>query len=176
MNPLDVLLGLIILFFVILGLYRGFFREILSLLGFILGLYLALRFYAPLAHWVLQWFPSFPTLVNVFSFATIFLATVLMAAIVGVIFKKLIIIADLNVTDRLLGGLFGLIKAFLINALVVLFLVAFVPRGGKLVRSSPLAKTTQRLTQVVLRFAPSELKHKFFNEWQKIDPLEGRDD
>jgi membrane protein required for colicin V production len=176
MNPLDVLLGYIVLFFVILGLYRGFFREILSLLGFILGLYLALHFYAPLAHWALQWFSSFPALVNVFSFVIIFLATVLLAAVVGVIFKKLIIIADLKVTDRLLGGLFGLTKAFLINALIVIFLVAFAPQGEKLVRNSPLAKTTQRLTQIVLRFAPPELKHKFFNKWQKINSVEERHD
>jgi len=176
MNPLDILLGLIILFFAILGLYRGFFREILSLLGFILGLYLALHFYAPLAHWALQWFSSFPVLVKVFSFATIFLATVLMATIVGVIFKKLIIVADLKVTDRLLGGLLGLTKAFIINALIVIFLVAFAPRGEKLVRNSPLAKTTQRLTQVIWRFAPPELKHKFFNKWQKINSLEERND
>ncbi len=172
MNPLDILLGLIILFFVILGLYRGFFREIMSLLGFILGLYLALHFYAPLAHWAIKWFPSFPALVNVFSFLIIFLTTVLLAAGVGVIFKKLIIIADLKITDRLLGGLFGFGKAFLINSLIVIFLVAFVPQGEKLVRNSPLAKTTQHLTQIVLRFAPPELKHKFFNGQQKTNSME----
>ena len=172
MNPLDALLGLIILFFGILGLYRGFFREIMSLLGFILGLYLALHFYASLAHWALQWFPSFPVLVKVFSFASIFLATVLMTGIVGVIFRKLIVVADLKATDRLLGGLLGLTKAFIINALIVFFLITFTPQGEKMVRHSPLAQTTQRLTQVIWRFAPSELKHKFFNKWRKINSLE----
>ncbi len=176
MNPLDVFLGLVMIFFILLGIYRGLFRELLSLLGFILSLYLAIRFYNPLAHWAVQWFPSLPTLVSISSFLSIFIAALSVTAISGVIFKRLVIIADLRATDRFLGGVFGLIKAFLINALIVVFIVAFTPHGERLVKRSTLAMTTQQVTTAILKFAPPELKHKFLNRWYGIREKEGRHD
>ncbi len=172
-TPLDVLMALIILFFVSLGVYRGLFREILSLIGFVAGVYLAAYYYAPLAKWALQWFPSFPALVSVFSFFLIFIAVVSLMALLGVIFRKLLVLGNLNVMDRVLGGAFGLLKAFLLNAFIVIILVSLVPWGGKMVKRSPLARGTQYLTRTALQFAPPELKNKFLTRWRRI--LEGEE-
>ena len=167
-TPLDVAMAFIILFFVSLGTYRGLFREILSLIGFVAGIYLAAYYYAPLAKWALQWFPSFPALVNIFSFFFILAIVVFAMGVLGVVFRKLLVIGELNVVDRMLGGAFGLLKAFLINAFIVILLVTFTSWGGKIVEKSPLARETQYLTKTAIKFAPPELKNKFFTRWRSI--------
>ena len=168
LTPLDVLMVLIIVFFLVLGVYRGLFREIMSLVGYIAGVYLAAHYYSPLAKWALRWFPSFPSLVYIFSFFIILVGVVLLTGILGVIFRKLVIIGDLRITDRILGGIFGLIKAFLINAFIVIILVSFVPWGREMVKKSPVARGTQTLTKAALQLAPSELKNKFLTEWRRL--------
>ncbi len=172
-TPLDVAMAFIILLFVSMGIYRGLFREILSLIGFVAGIYLAAYYYTPLAKWAMQWFPSFPALVNIFSFFLILVAVVFVMGILGVVFRKLLIIGDLNIMDRMLGGAFGLLKALLINAFIIILLVTFVPWGGKMVEKSPLARGTQYLTKTAIKFAPPELKNKFLNKWTRI--FEGKE-
>ncbi len=168
LTPLDVLMALIMVFFLGLGVYRGLFREILSLLGYGAGIYLAAHYYAPLAKWAMQWFPSFPSLVYIFSFFIILVGVVFVTGIMGVIFRKLVIMGDLRTTDRILGGLFGLLKAFLINAFIVIVLVSFVPWGRDMVKKSPVARGTHTLTRAALNLAPSELKNKFLTEWKRL--------
>lgn len=166
-SPLDALLVTITTFFIFLGTYRGLFREFLSLVGFLLGVYLAAHNYTKLAKWTIRWFPSFPVLVNVFSFMIIFVMTVFIAAIIGVMFRKLLLIGNLRSTDRVLGGVLGLMKALLINAFIIILLVVFVPGGNTLVRQSPLARNTYGAVKLAMTFASPEIRHKFLYKWEK---------
>ena len=166
-SPLDALLVTITLFFILLGIYRGLFREFLSLIGFLLGLYFAAHNYGKLAKWIIKWFPSFPALVNICSFLAILAVTVFIIAIIGVIFRRLLLLAELKSTDRILGGAFGLVKALFINAFIIILLVTFVPRGNTLVQRSPLARNTYSMVKMAMTFASSDMKHKFLYKWEK---------
>jgi membrane protein required for colicin V production len=102
------------------SLFRGLIREVLSLLGLgaalVLALHgspsVALRLEVIIAElWVRQ----------AVSFALIFLSGLLLSALCIKLFQLFIQAAGLSLFDRLLGGLFGVVKVILVVS--VLFLV-----------------------------------------------------
>ncbi len=121
MNPLDWTLIAVIGASVLLGLLRGFMREMISLVGWIVGLWLAFRFAAAIS-------PSLP-FAQEWPLARIAVVAVLIvvgcvfaAALVGWLVRELIKAARLSAADRTLGGVFGLARGLLIIGLAV-FLV-----------------------------------------------------
>jgi len=172
MSPLDLLIIFIAIFFTALGIYRGLLREILSLVGFVIAIIVASHNYNHLASYLLQWFPKFFALVNILSFVVIFFCVVLLAALVGSVMRRLLIVGDLKLMDRFLGGIFGLIKAFIVNAFIVILIVTFVPQGGKLIKRSPIVLNTYQLTLIAIKCTPDKFKQKYINKWKMIEEKE----
>ncbi len=105
---------------VIVGLLRGFAREVFGLLTWALAFWLALRFAAPFGHW-LEPYISVPSVRKVSAYALLFFGGLL----VGGIFTSLIVRAlrasALSSTDRTLGGGFGLLRGgLLVGAFLLL--------------------------------------------------------
>jgi membrane protein required for colicin V production len=121
MNPLDWAIVAVFGASILLGLLRGFMREMFSLAGWIAGIWLAIRFAAtlaaslPLAHdWPLARTAAVAVLIVV--------GCVFAAALAGWLVRELIKAAKLSAADRTLGGFFGLLRGALIVGLAV-FLV-----------------------------------------------------
>jgi len=111
-----VALGLSIL----IGLLRGFVREVISILGWIAGLFLAIRFSAPLAQQIpleIEW-PIVKTLV---AGALIVVACVFVAALLGWVMQQIMSAVKLTAADRLLGAMFGLARGLLVLGVLVFF-------------------------------------------------------
>jgi membrane protein required for colicin V production len=141
MNPLDWILLGVIGASILLGLIRGFMREMISLAGWIVGIWLAVRFAASISasipvaeEWPLARTASVAVLIVV--------ACVFAAAFVGWLVRELIRAAKLSAADRTLGGLFGLARGVLIIALAV-----FLVRDTTLYRE-PLWRESLVLPQV----------------------------
>lgn len=121
MNVLDWVVIAVIGASILLGLLRGFMREMISLAGWIAGIWLAIRFAsaigasAPLGQ---EWPMARTALVAVL----IVVVCVFAAALVGWLVRELLKAAKLSAADRTLGGLFGLARGLLIIGLAV-FLV-----------------------------------------------------
>lgn len=121
MNELNILDWLLIGAFgvsALLGLLRGFTREIISLIGWGVAIVLALGLSKPLSALLEQKIP------NVLAsewvvFAFIFIIVLLITAIVGRLLSKAVKLSPLSVLDRVLGGLLGLIRGGVILAVVV---------------------------------------------------------
>ncbi len=109
----------------IIGLSRGLFREVLSLLAWVVAIWAAFAFNEQLA-------PFFNSYINEVSlrraaaFATLFLGTLFGVGIVNFALGFLIDNTGLGATDRLLGLLFGVIRGGLVVSLLVL-LAGFTP-------------------------------------------------
>ena len=121
MNLLDWTLVAVIGTSILLGLIRGLMREMISLAGWIAGIWLAFRFAAPISASVpmAQEWPLARTAVVALL---IVVACVFTAAFVGWLVRELLKAARLSAADRTLGGLFGLARGVLIIGLAV-FLV-----------------------------------------------------
>jgi membrane protein required for colicin V production len=137
---------------ILLGLLRGFMREVISLAGWIAGIWLAFRFAVPASD-ALPVAPDWPVARTAAVALLIVVACVFAAALVGWLVRELVKAAKLSSADRTLGGLFGLARGLLIIGLAV-----FMVRDSALYRE-PLWRESMVLPRVeaALAFALSRL-------------------
>ena len=126
MNWADLIIAMVILGFAIRGLMRGLFRELLSLIGLFLGLWIALLQFAPLGEWIESRFPLADPLPFHVAFWTIFLGISFLAGMVGYFLHKVAKGLLMGWLDTIFGVGFGVVKGVMILT-VLLFLMAYLP-------------------------------------------------
>lgn len=119
MNWLDVAWLAVLGLSLLLGLWRGFIREVFSLAGWIAALGAAALF-APDAAAVLPTAVASPVVRNVIAFLVIFIVVLLACAFAGILLSKAFRAAGLGLPDRVLGGVFGFARGALILVVFVL--------------------------------------------------------
>lgn len=103
----------------LVSLVRGFVREALSLAGWVLALWVALTFTRELARWLPPGI-TVPSLRLAVAFLGLFLAALLLTALVNFLAVHLVEKTGLSGTDRMLGVLFGVARGVVIVAILVL--------------------------------------------------------
>ncbi|MEM8883531.1 MAG: CvpA family protein [Planctomycetota bacterium] len=116
---------------VTLGALRGFVPQVTGVFGLGGGLYLAARFHDTLRTHIFDpnWTWSFN---GEAAFISIIIVTILVAALIGFLLRRLIASVGLGTYDRIIGGAFGAAKAALLAAGILLGIVYFAPNGGGL--------------------------------------------
>jgi len=97
----------------------GVVRELIAIVAWIVGFFLALAWNAPVAE-VIPGMASSPGAKQVIAFAVVFIAVLIAGAIVAWLLSKIIHAAGLGFVDRFLGGVFGIARGALIVLLAVL--------------------------------------------------------
>lgn len=103
----------------VLGILRGFFREVATLAVWALALVIAVQFGDLLAE-SLQSYISVPSVRIAAGYAILFLGVLIVGAIVTHFLVDIIRRSVISGTDRALGGLFGVARALLIGGFLVL--------------------------------------------------------
>jgi membrane protein required for colicin V production len=106
---------------VLISLMRGAVREILSLLGWVIAFYVA-RTYSSLVVPLLPYDIPSEKLKMLAAFLILFLAVLLVTSLIAIALATLLKDIGLGWLNRLLGGLFGLMRGLLV--VVVLMLLA----------------------------------------------------
>jgi membrane protein required for colicin V production len=122
MNTFDIILALLLAYGLIKGLFKGFFVEVASLLGLILGVYGALLFSDLVAALLEPYVDLEENYLAMIAFVITFIGIVVLIALSGKLLTKLASLVMLGWLNRLLGGVFGLLKVALIAGVL---LVAF---------------------------------------------------
>jgi membrane protein required for colicin V production len=100
------------------SIFRGFVRELVSVLGWISGFVLAMAFTQALAS---QFPPSLgPFLSALLAFLAILLLTWLASGLIGFILARAVQAVGLGWADRFLGALFGLTRGLVIVLILVM--------------------------------------------------------
>jgi len=110
---------------IVIGIFRGFTREILGLVSWIVALVAALLL-APGAVGWLEPHISTPSLRIASSYALVFFVVLVLGAVVTSIVSMLVRKSALSGFDRMVGGGFGLIRGVLV-VVVVVWLVGLTP-------------------------------------------------
>lgn len=177
MTGLDWLIILAVVLSVVLAAIHGFFFEIFSLAGVVVGYLLAAWEYPRVAAWFspyvkAQWVADFA------GFLTIFLAVVLLAGVVGRVARWSMREAGLRWIDRALGAAFGLLRGVLIAVVLVMALAAFAP-GSRWLAESQFGPYFLAVGRAAIWVAPSDVRHRFqdglkalpdFRDAQKVPP------
>jgi membrane protein required for colicin V production len=103
----------------VVSIIRGFVREALSLAGWILAFWVALSFTRELAM-LLEGYIGVPSARLALAFLGLFLATLLLTALVNFLAGQMVERTGLSGTDRVLGVVFGMIRGAVIVAILVL--------------------------------------------------------
>lgn len=159
MNGLDWLILLVMLCSALLAAAQGFFFEVISLAGVVLGYLLAAWGYRRLAPWFLDYVKSAP-FADLAGFLTIFLSVVILAGVIARIARWIIHEAGLRWVDRALGAAFGFLRGMLIVTAALLAVTAFAPESQELA-GSQLAPYFQVAGRGASWLAPSEIRQKF---------------
>ncbi|HLJ26080.1 MAG TPA: CvpA family protein [Candidatus Angelobacter sp.] len=166
MNGLDWAILGVMLVSVWLAAVHGFFFEIFSLAGTVIGFLLAAWGYWHIASWFLPYVKS-PAIADLAGFLTIFFAVVLAAGIIARIVRKAIREVGLRWIDRFLGGAFGLVRGVVIVTVGVMAITAFAPESPQLA-GSQLAGYFQLAGGGASWLAPSAMREKFHEGEAKL--------
>jgi len=138
MNLLDLIIIATMVFLIVRGVFRGFFREIGSLAGVILGIWLANLYQPQMTVYLKEYLPS-TTFLPFISFALIFALVLVFCNLAGWGLKMLLKKAFLGWADRTLGAGFAVLKGVILTYLVIVLLTFFVPSRTPLIGGSKLA-------------------------------------
>ena len=161
MNPLDMLIAVIMAYCIIRGLFRGFVKEISSIIGVMAGYYAAFTYYDDLSAYLSSMIAPGETYLHILSFLILFCGVYLIISLLGVLIKFLMKIAFMGWIDRILGTLFGGIKGGLIVSVILIALATLLPKDTALIRKSVLSQHVVKVSEVMIQVVPEEMKNRF---------------
>lgn len=123
---IDFLLGLYFAGLFVRGWLRGFARELMDLIGLIVGLALAFRLSATAGGFVQQWAGTSDEISRLIGGAAIFLVVGILASVVAHFLQRVFTLPGLALSNRALGALLALTWALFL-AVLVLSLLAVLP-------------------------------------------------
>lgn len=101
------------------GLMRGLIKEALSVANWAIALLIAVTFRDQLASLLVDQIETH-SLRQLVAFGTLFIATLLVGALVNYVISELVKITGLSSTDRILGMVFGLLRGFVVVMAILL--------------------------------------------------------
>ena len=120
MNIFDIVIAVILIIAFIRGFMKGFFVEIASLIALIGGIYGAIHFsyFAANIKKYVAWSENYIVLT---AFAVTFIAIVIAVSSLGKVFTKMADFVALGFINKILGGVFALLKSVVILSVIFVF-------------------------------------------------------
>jgi membrane protein required for colicin V production len=165
-NWLDCILAAIIVASVVTAVMKGFVQELISLASVLIGLVVAALGYSRAALWFDDLTKSHDIALGL-GFLVLFLGTLLVGALAGVLARKLIKTAGIQSFDRFLGGIFGLVRGVLVDAILLMAMLAFAIKPDA-VRQSALTPYVTTGTRVIALVMPGNLRAQFHLGFEKF--------
>lgn len=171
MNWLDYVLLAIIVLTAIYGIFKGFVKQVISLVAVIAGLILAVLYYAQAAG-IFMGLVKNRLVSNFLAFLLIFLIVLVAGAIFGHLLTKAMV-GPLAFANRLFGAIFGVITAVLVCGILVFALVSF-EMAKPAVETSVLAPACLGVARAVVHTVPKDLRQRFDESYKRIRESGGK--
>lgn len=117
----DYLILFIVIVSMLISLLRGFVKEALSLVGWILAVVIGFTYMGQLALFLQPKLNSLPpSVLNLLGFSILLVITLIVAGLINNLVSKLIEKTGLTGTDRAIGMLFGIARGLVLVGILVL--------------------------------------------------------
>ncbi|MCK5855871.1 MAG: CvpA family protein [Bacteroidales bacterium] len=124
-SVLDIILIIPIAWFTYKGFSKGLIIELATLLGLLLGIYIAGNFSFYTADFLRDKFDFHSQYMNIISFTITFIGVVIMVMLFGKSLEKVVNLLMLSFINKLAGALFGLLKVSFILSVLIFILTTF---------------------------------------------------
>ncbi len=165
-NWLDLFLGITFLVIIVRGFMRGFSQTATSLLGVLAGFWAAVYHYEFVAR-QLSVFITNEVGRKLLAFLLLFIVIYLCFVIAGILLQGFFKALHLSWFDKILGGIFGFIKAAIITGVVIFILTLTLPENSKLITNSYLYPKVSSLARIMTAMVPEHLKGQFMWKWRR---------
>jgi len=167
-NWVDLLLLLVVLSSVVTGFAAGFARVGVGFIAALVGIFAGFWSYGIVGAYFLDYVSS-KAIANLLGFFLIFVVVLVAGAILGSILAKFLKWIGLSWFDRLLGGVFGLVRGAIIAAALVTVLLAFAPSPPpRSVVNSKLMPYVIDVSGVLAALTPHEIKDAFYEARDRV--------
>jgi membrane protein required for colicin V production len=163
---LDYLFICILLVSTGFAIIKGLVHEIISLVALIGGFVLAVLYYHSFGR-VLSEFARTDSVADFFAFLILFVGCLILGALISMIVNRFMKAVSIKWIDRVLGGLFGLLRGWAIASILVLALIAF-PLRENIVPKSVLAPYLLAGARAAVLLVPQDMKDKFYEQYKKL--------
>ena len=119
MSYLDLFFGLVLAWGAYSGFSKGLIKELASILGVIIGVFLAKNYYPYLDIKLKPIFESEAGFISILSAILIFLLTIMVFKIIAKFLTKFLKIIALGLLNRIIGSVFGIFKTVLLLCILV---------------------------------------------------------
>lgn len=130
LTTVDYFTLVVLLISALVGISRGFFKEVLALASWFAAAWVAYHYTSYLST---EWLSTFhmDELLNLaVSFLILFILTLIVCSLIGNVIQKVIQSAGLSMTDRFLGLVFGLARGgFIVVVLATLAVLTPIPQS-----------------------------------------------
>tara|TARA_S200000501_G_scaffold245313_1_gene229761 strand:- start:4708 stop:5199 length:492 start_codon:yes stop_codon:yes gene_type:complete len=163
MNSFDIIVLLLLTWGFINGFRKGLVIEVSRFLALILGLWVAFIFSREASLFLSNHIDISPQILNGISFILLFVLIVIAISILAKAMTKILKLAALGILNRMLGGVFGVLKwCFILSALVLIY----EQINGVIDLTPPTFKENSRFYLYLLEFSKFSYKwvsHGFSN-------------
>ena len=125
MTLLDFLILLPIAYFCYRGFSNGLIKEVLSIVGIVLAVFLTFQYMEPVGNVISPLFEEKASIIPFASGLIIFLSTLAAVHLVAYLSRKFLETIKLNFVNRLAGAAFGFLKSGIVISAVLLILAGF---------------------------------------------------
>ncbi|SMC36389.1 membrane protein required for colicin V production [Desulfocicer vacuolatum DSM 3385] len=170
MNSFDIIVAVIVGIGLVRGGFRGFVKEVASIVGVVAGFYGASVYYAAAGDLLMPWIDA-ATHRELLGFFIIFMLIVLGVGLGATLLRYFMKIALLGWVDRFCGMVFGATKGILVCVVIFILATTFVPGQGKWISSSRFAPYLGEISQWASLFVDNDIKSQFQKKIKRIKAL-----
>lgn len=157
-NWFDIAIIIVVALSMFVSFFRGFIREAVSLITWIVALILALKFASLLGDQFVS-FISSPSLRYTIAFLIIFLVVLLLGSFLNMLIRYLVDKTGIGFFDRLLGVIFGTARGILLVAVVIMLLQVSGLKDEKWLKESQLTDRLQPLITWLSSYVPQQIEN-----------------
>ena len=154
----DWLLLVLALWSILRGLMRGLIRELFALVALVAGVTAAAWNYTFLATYLRRWI-SYPASASIAAFLVLALAVTFGVLFAGRVVRSAARLVGLGPLDRIAGSLFGLARASVVGAAILLACTTFLP-PQPWIQHSLLAPPLLAIARTAAVLAPADLQQR----------------
>ncbi len=156
MNWLDIIVIVILAIPALIGFSRGLVKTVLPLVGIMLGVFLAGRFYGSMGDWLSTWLES-DAQADIVGFLVVFVLTVVVVLVISEVISKFVKLTLLGWLDRAGGAILGLVVGAFFASVILAAVTQFEFAATEgVVRNSFFAELFLENLPFILGFLPEE--------------------